>query len=479
MLRSIFACALLFAGAVFATTYEKDGDVLVLTDDTIADAIKENEFLLVEFYAPWCGHCKTLAPEYSKAATTLAGLDTPISIAKVDATAETKSAADYGVRGYPTLKWFVNGEDTEYTGGRTADSIVSWIKKKTGPPCKRLEDNDGLDSFKEGADVVVVAFLDSDSTDFATFEKVARGVEDVEFGQASSDVAKAAGEAAGSIVLFKKFDEGKAVFSGEVTDEAVKEFIQGNSVPLVSTFSQETAPKIFGSGVENHFLYFNKAGADSHDGIFEELKKAAVDFKGKTLFVYVPSSEDRVMSYFGFKESELPKGILVAMGEGDMKKFGFDQELTADNIKAHVAAYHAGDLKPTLKSEDIPEDNSGSVQVLVGKNFEEVALDESKDVFVEFYAPWCGHCKALTPTWDELGDKFAKQDSVVIAKIDATANDVDHPKINVRGFPTLIFFPAGGKDPVTYEGGRDIDALTKFVTDNASNLSEGHVHDDL
>jgi protein disulfide-isomerase A1 len=61
-------------------------------------------------------------------------MDPPLYVAKVDATEEKKLAERFGVQGFPTLKWFVNGKDQEYTGGRDEATIVSWIIKKTGPP---------------------------------------------------------------------------------------------------------------------------------------------------------------------------------------------------------------------------------------------------------------------------------------------------------------------------------------------------------
>lgn len=109
-----------------------------------------------------------------------------------------------------------------------------------------------------------------------------------------------------------------------------------------------------------------------------------------------------------------------------------------------------GTLEPFVKSEPIPENNNEPVKVAVANNFREVVTDNEKDTLIEFYAPWCGHCKKLAPTYDELAQKLAGED-VAIVKMDATANDVPHP-YDVRGFPTLYWAPKDSKDtPVKYE----------------------------
>lgn len=147
---------------------------------------------------------------------------------------------------------------------------------------------------------------------------------------------------------------------------------------------------------------------------------------------------------------------------------GTGEEFNVGGLAGWWAGLIAGTLRPSIKSEPIPKDNSGPVKVVVADNFEEIVLDESKDVFIEFYAPWCGHCKNLAPIWEKVGTHLQGIPSVVIAKIDATSNDVPR-KYGIRGFPTLLFFPANGEGKaIQYQGDRSFGSLLDFVKKNAA-----------
>lgn len=108
-----------------------------------------------------------------------------------------------------------------------------------------------------------------------------------------------------------------------------------------------------------------------------------------------------------------------------------------------------------------------SVVVLSADNFNEVVLDSSKDVLVEFYAPWCGHCKNLAPIYEKVATAFKLEEDVVIANLDADKYRDLAEKYGISGFPTLKVFPKGNKDGEDYDGGRDVDDFVSFINEKS------------
>lgn len=131
--------------------------------------------------------------------------------------------------------------------------------------------------------------------------------------------------------------------------------------------------------------------------------------------------------------------------------------------------FFAGKLTKQIKSQPVPKRQEGPVKIVVGKTFEEIVNDKTKDVLIEFYAPWCGHCKQLEPKYKKLAKKLKNEKNLVIAKIDATAND-SPMEYQVSGFPTIFFAPADNKkEPVKYEeSGREVEDFTKFIKKHAT-----------
>lgn len=447
---------------------KEEEDVLVLTEANFDHVLDSHEHILIEFYAPWCGHCKALAPEYAKAAGQLKKEGSAIKLAKVDATVETKLAEKYEVHGYPTIKFFRSKKSVEYGGGRTSEEIITWLSKKTGPPAKELKTADEVKEFVDKKNVVVVGFYKDKESDAAkAFVEAAQGVDDLEFGIVHDEaIAKENKVESDNVVVFKKFDEGRADYDGEAKADDIIKFIKANQLPLVTEFNDENAPKIFGGDVKKHVLLFVGKKADNFQSIYDSFSAAAKDFKGKVLFVFVDNDvEDnaRISEFFGIDAKEIPTVRLIDLANDEMTKFKPETtELTTDNVKAFVQDVLDGKMKAHLLSQDVPEDwDAKPVKVLVGKNFDEVVKDKTKGVFVEFYAPWCGHCKKLAPIWDELGEKFKDREDVVIAKMDSTANEVETVKI--QSFPTLKYFPKDSEEIVDYKGGRTLEDLVKFV----------------
>jgi len=463
-------CAAFFAAVAAAS------DVKQLKTDNFKSFIEENDLVLAEFFAPWCGHCKALAPEYETAATTLKEKD--IALVKVDCTEEQDLCQEYGVEGYPTLKVFRGPENVSpYGGQRKADSLISYMTKQALPAVSDVT-KDTLEEFKTADKVVLVAyFAADDKASNETFTSVANGLRDNFLFGATNDaaLAKAEGVKQPGLVLYKSFDDGKDVFTETFDADAIREFAKVASTPLIGEVGPETYAGYMAAGLPLAYIFAETP--EEREEFAKELKPLALKHKGEINFATIDAkSFGQHAGNLNLKVGTWPAFAIQRTEKNE--KFPYDQEakITEKEIGKFVDDFLAGKVEPSIKSEPIPESNDGPVTTIVAHNYKDVVINNDKDVLVEFYAPWCGHCKALAPKYEELGQLYASDELsklVTIAKVDATANDVPD---EIQGFPTIKLFPAGKKDsPVDYSGSRTVEDLVQFIQENGSHKAEASI----
>jgi len=467
---SYFVLSLLLA--ISLAEIEEEENVLVLTSENFEEALSKHKFMMVEFYAPWCGHCKALAPEYAEAAGKLKEEKSELKLAKIDATENKEIAQLYQVGGYPTLKYFRSGKPLPYKGGRTAQPIIDWMKKKAAPPAKTLSTVEDAKKFVDEGDVSIVGFFeDLEGSKAKNFFLAADDLDDFgyTFGITSDPKVKESYDVTDDgMILFKPFDEKRNDFPKEkpFSVEEIKKFIIPNSLPVLTEFEVKYAPRVFHVSNKIGALWLILSStSEGYSAIKEDARKIAEEFKGKILTVILDSEAEGSERFIGMVGAEGEDMPLMRFAHGWSAKYMPKSNLavTEEGMRTFIKdQFGKQNTQITWsKTEEIPDDwDKEPVKVLVGKNFGDV-VTSYKNVFVEFYAPWCGHCKALTPTWNELGEKLKDRQDIMIAKLEATSNTVD--RVGVRSYPTLILFQGSVSNQIKYDNERNLEGFLSFL----------------
>ncbi|KAF3446999.1 hypothetical protein FNV43_RR12179 [Rhamnella rubrinervis] len=448
--------------------------VVSLDQSNFTDFVSKHDFIVVEFYAPWCGACKALAPLYEEAASILSSNDPPVVLAKVDAVEEVNKelASQYEVDGYPTIKILRNGGKTiqEYKGLReSADNIVSYVKKHRGPASveiKTVEDTSTLTAEKKIG--IVGVFPKFSGEEFENFTAIAEKLRaDYEFGHTKDANLLPHGDSSvtGPVIrLLKPFDE-PFVDIKDFNTDAVEKFIEETSTPIVTEYTGDLhyhpyVKKFFNNPNAKAMLFLNfssevDAFRPKYHEVAEKYRKEGISFLLGDL-----ETSERALQYIGVKEDQAP---VIVIQTSDGKKY-LKANVKPENIADWVKDYKDGKVQQYIKSAPIPEENNESVKVVVADSLQDMVFNSGKNVLLEFYAPWCGHCKKLAPILEEVAVSYENDPDVVIAKFDATANDIISD-FEVKGYPTMYFISKSGK-LFGYDEKRSKEDIIAFIEKN-------------
>ncbi|KAM3750630.1 hypothetical protein ACB098_04G049900 [Castanea mollissima] len=260
-----------------------------------------------------------------------------------------------------------------------------------------------------------------------------------------------------TVRLIKPFDELFVDF----------QFVEDASLPIVTLFDKDPSNhpfviKFFNSPNAKAMLFLNFTG-DHVDSFKSKFHDIALHNKGKGISFLIADVEasQGPLEYFGFKDDLVP---LLFILKNDGQKY-LKPNLEPEHIAPWLKQYTGGNLKPFIKSEPIPETNNEPVKVVVAESLHDMVFNSGKNVLLEFYAPWCGLCKKLAPILEEVAVSFENDTDVLIAKLDATENDIPSDNFEVQGYPTLYFKSTSGI-LLKYDGNKTKEEIIDFIQKN-------------
>ncbi|XP_077306129.1 protein disulfide-isomerase-like protein of the testis [Lithobates pipiens] len=466
-----------------APKFKEEDNVLVLTGSNFSRALKENKYLLVKFYVALSAPSQTVKEEFSIAAGQLRKEQSEVKFGQVDITQEKELGKEFKIHDFPTFKLFINGEKNQpidCKGVRTAAAFVTWINRRIGHSFVLLNTTEQYESFIQSDKVSVVGFFeDLNSNLIQHFTEAAKDVSEFPFGFVSNeDILSYVGITGNMVAIYKKEKPIRYLLSEEEIKSKLDliRSIRIYIMDVVTEYNLETSVTIFDVPVNNHILLFTSKTSENFNPIYESYESAALEFRGRIIFVLVDTDESRngrLFEYFRITEVDTP-AIRILNITSDTKYRMPADDVTFENVRNFCQSYLDGKAKLQTNSEEVPSDwDKHPVKLLVGKNFNKVAFNKSSDAFVMFYAPWNKESQELLPVWEDLGKRYMNNTNVTIAKIDCTANDIQ--LIVLDRYPYFRFFPTGSDNKsVRYTGEKTITAFTEFLENKlrSSNTKE-------
>jgi protein disulfide-isomerase A1 len=209
-----------------------------------------------------------------------------------------------------------------------------------------------------------------------------------------SDASLFGENAEGSIVYFGANGQRAVPQENMADSESIATYLFDSSFPLVGEVDASNFKNYVSRG-KKLMLAWIKTKESTLTEQVEVFTKVAESFPDFSFGYISHENFGPNMERMGGSGKVIP--AITCLSFKDNRPIAFEREgqWNEESLREWIEGVISGKYKYQLKSEEVPENNNGPVTILVGKNFDEIVLDQTKDVLVEYYAPWCGHCKNL------------------------------------------------------------------------------------
>jgi len=465
----------------FSIYFPKKDGVLILTSETIEEAIKTYPKLAILMYTPWCPYCKRLYPEIVSSLKTETMKKMGLVFGRIDIEYNDKVQEIYNVYGMPTILYFENGERKEvYEEGRDSQSLIEWFYKRIISKTHLLTSLEEIKAYENPKEHKFIYF-GKNSQKIKEYEKFIEDEKDRLFGIVKDEnLIKLYGKSPETVVLFKNFDVPNYVDIKNITYENLKNELEKQKYPLIFEDCNILMSVMYTDIVPSIFLLRNDNDKQKTPEIDKTFISLANKFRGKLMFCKSDTKSDfskriiRVanITKISAEKNEPSSIILDFVRRFNKWKFeDFYNEFNSQNLERFLQDWIDGKMVPPIKSEEIPEKQDGPVYKLVYKSFNKEVLDNDLNVFVKFYSPHCPHCIRLKPIYEELARKLQNNKYLRIADFNFKANDFD--LFEIRSLPTLVMFKAGDKNnSIVYDRDRTVESMMNFINSNLGNSEE-------
>lgn len=443
-----------------------------MNDRSYESIFSNYDFVLVYFYVPWCNPCHRVTQEFEKASIRIKSLEQSISLVKVNAAENPFLKQKFNINEYPTFKFFAVGVELPYKGGDTEEEIFKWMRFRAFSSTKKLNSLQELEELQSNNEIIIV-YIGLKDESFEIFNKITKTYEDLSFAHYFID-SKTEDNKFNEVFVIK--NEIKTIYKPEKFNfHELRAFIEKNQKGIILPLDKYHAYKIFDENKPGLVLLIDDSLKS--DQALDNLKTALnenLEIKSEFIAYFGNYNEEysrTFMKLFEINQQDLPQIRIVNPRKNSKNVDKFEPPnltlLTSSYISLFCELFKAGSLKKLLKSQPIPTNNNNKVKEIVGKNFELIVFDDKKDVLVNFYARWCNHCQFFERIFNDLAEKIAFNDNILLVKIDASENEVDG--IEIKAYPTIKFFPAKSKKtPIDYNGNRDLQNLLEFLQTHSS-----------